>query len=398
MVFILLNILLYIIIYINDKNIIGIASPTLCLSFPIFIIAIIYDYLGPLLGFYYMSDEIYSELLFSSIVFYFGGLIFRLPIRGKKSFHKIIFKKKENTTPRSLIILASVIIILLIVRILSLGGQNVLFDEDLQTVYASNGVFGHLLVITIFLFSLFLSKKYTNTKTRMILLFGCFFCILFYQVKGWLILPLLVSLFFKINNGEKIRYSRLFIIGILIIAMFTLGYAFVVPLDNEDNRLFLYNHFAKYLFAGVSGWSEAIKHDLPIGQDPLYILSPFSTVFGYVHPRINSNYSFIYVNNNGEYTNVYTFYGTYLLYSGRLLAYCYFFCIGFFSYGLRYVTMRNFRKANYTGINLGYSTLCSALALGFFASYFSLLNVYEIIVFSFLFSYVYKEKFYIIKR
>ena len=79
-----------------------------------------------------------------------------------------------------------------------------------------------------------------------------------------------------------------------------------------------------------------------------------------------------YVNNNGEYTNVYTFYGTYLLYSGRFLAYCYFICIGFFSYGLRYVTMRNFRKANYTGINLGYSTLCSALALGFFSSYFSL--------------------------
>ena len=183
--------------------------------------------------------------------------------------------------------------------------------------------------------------------------------------------------------GFKQSYWKFVIAFLAVVICFILGYAFTVSLDDADNQLFILNHFLKYLFAGVGGWSEAVVGNYLTGENPVYLLQPFSHFLGIDQAGVDSRYAYVIINENGEYTNVFTLIGTAILFAGDFIAYIYFFVLGFISYFLAIKCIRSYS----IGLVLAYSILCAALCLGFFGSYFTLLNIYELMFYGVVIGY-----------
>ena len=381
--------LLLIFIYIRDKNRLGILiSPSICFILPTFIVAVLYDVFGARLGFYTLNRTIYLYIFISSFFFIIGG---ELACSFKRVHNKLIVFEKQISIirgiclPKRIYKIILLIVILLFFRLSSLGGISVLLDADLQKQYASGGFYGHILVLAIFSIILLLSIQHLKSKRflNFLLLVGVFISVVFYQVKSWLIFPIIASIFYKICIGVKQSFLKYGIVLISIVGCFILGYAFTYSLNDTDNQLFILNHFLKYIVAGVGGWSEALTDSYPTGQNPMYLLQPFSNILGINQARVDARYEFIFINVNGEYTNVFTLIGSALLFAGPLRAYAYFTMLGFVSY---YLAVYCIKRTN-TGTLLVYSILCTSLFLGFFGSYFTLLNIYELMLYAFLLKY-----------
>lgn len=385
----ILIILLLLYILKQDKRKLGsLISPSFCFVLPTFIVAILYDLFGPRLGFYTIDRTIYLYILISSVFFILGrGFALKL----KRTHIRLVNlnfqlpRLREVCISKKVYRIVFIVLTLLLIRLYLLGGVNVLWDVDLQNQYASNGFFGHIMVLAIFSIIILLSihpLKYKKNQT-IILLLGAFICVLFYQVKSWLIFPIIVSVLYKICIGVKQSYIKYAIAIISIVGCFILGYAFTYSLADEENQMFILNHFLKYLVAGVGGWSEALTDSYPIGQNPMYLLQPFSNIIGLDQARVDTRYSFIIINENGEYTNVFTLIGTAFLFAGPFFACLYFFVLGFTTYCFALYCMKNAK----IGSILAYSILCCSLFLGFFGSYFTLLNIYELMFYALLLKY-----------
>ena len=385
------------VIYVNkrDTNRLGqLISPTVCFVLPTIIVAIVYDFIGPLLGFYSLNRSIYSEILFSALFFVAGGEIVcnvcnvcnvRMSSLKNKQYGQRILNLKNALLKSKFYIIAIFVVALLALRIYSLGGLNVLISQDLQSQYGSSGLFGHLMIFSIFSIIVLLSLHFSDSHKILsyLLLLASFICVMFYQVKSWLIFPIIVSVLYKRCVGIKQSYWKYLVAIIAIVISFILGYVFTFSLSDTENQIFIVNHFLKYVFAGVGGWSEAISGGYPVGQNPAYLLQPFSYFLGIEQAVADSRYGYVLINDNGEYTNVFTLIGGTILFAGRFWAYVYFFILGVFSY---FLACKCINRIN-TGYLLAYSVLCTSLFLGFFGSYFTLLNVYELMFYSFVIQY-----------
>ena len=394
MISVILIILLLIYIYKIDKRRLGnLLSPTICFVLPTVVVAVLYDLIGPLLGFYSLNRAIYTEILFATLFFYIGGAFvynIRKPSFKLKQFRERVLNTKGIFLKSVFYSFLILVILLLFFRLYSLGGLSVLVNEDLQSQYGSSGFFGHLMVFVIFsiivLLSLFSSLSH-NILTYLLLI-ATYTCVVFYQVKSWLIFPIIASMLYKQCVGIKQSYWKYLAVIIAIITCFILGYAFTFSLNDTVNQMFILNHFFKYLFAGVGGWSEAMSDCYIVGQNPAYLLQPFSHFLGIEQIGVDSRYGYVLINYNGEYTIVFTLIGTSLLFAGRFWAYIYFFFLGAFSYIFACKCMYKYS----IGYLLAYSVLCTSLFLGFFGSYFTLLNVYELIFYRFVIQYFVKKR------
>ena len=378
----------------QDKKKYGkLVSPTICFFAPTFVVSLLYDFVGPLMGFFPMSSSIYIELLLASIIFSLGGF-FPSTTKKVKSrvYHSICVSetKKSIHIPTKIIIFSFLICAVLLLRVYFLGGLKVLDDEDLQTKYASSGLFGHIFVMNIFLLCFYLSSIIEAKQKNVvrILIAFLFVCTVFYQVKGWMILPIVISVVYKNSIGCRQNIFKYLAIFLAIIICFILGYCISYDVKDGDDQAFLLGHFLKYFFAGVGGWSEALIHNFPIGQNPYYLLKPFSDILGIVPNKTYIGYEYVVINQNNEYTNVFTLIGSCICFSGHLLSYIYFFLLGFFTYSFASITCKRYTY----GFLLNYSIICTSLAFGFFGSYFTLLNVYEMILYGFLVDKFFKRK------
>lgn len=364
-------------VYQKDKiQLRGLISPTLCFILPTLIIAILYDLTGEALGFYPCDKKIYTELLIAGLVFYFGSLMYSIKRTHYKSVD-INLSRHAMILPGNVVKIVVIVAFILYFRVLQLGGVAVLYSDELQEQYASFGFFGHVFVANIFLFTLLLANnipKYQSLK-KFILLVMLFVGLVFYQVKGWMILPFVIAIIYQYNIGRAPSLIRIGIVGVFVIASFLLGYIFSFSLDDEENRIFLLNHFLKYFYAGVGGWSEAITMHYPVGENPMFLCQPFSDILRIPQHKTFEGYSLTTININGEWTNVYTFIGSIILFGGRFFGYLYILLLGFMSNLSASMCLR--KKT--PGAVLAYSTFLAALVMGFFGSYFTLLNLYEII-------------------
>lgn len=394
MISIILIILFVIYIIRRDTKRLGkLISPSFCFLLPTFVVAVLYDVVGPYLGFYSLNDAVYSEMLFSTFFFYLGGETIcniKIPRLNLKQYNSKILTLKDSLLQSKFYVLIAFAIVLLFLKLYSLGGLSVLVSPDLQAQYGSAGLFGHLMVFSIFAIIVLLSLHFSDSKKNLsyLLLLCSFICVVFYQVKSWLIFPIIVSVIYKQCIGIKQNFAKYLGAILAILSCFVLGYAFTFSLNDTENQLFILNHFLKYFFAGVGGWSEAINQSFMTGQNPAYLLQPFSHFLGIEQAKVDGSYSFVLINDNGEYTNVFTLIGTALLFAGRFWSYVYFYLLGICSY---FLACKCIRRPN-TGVLLAYAVLCTSLFLGFFGSYFTLLNIYELIFFSFVIQYFVNQK------
>ena len=178
------------------------------------------------------------------------------------------------------------------------------------------------------------------------------------------------------------------LIALTIVVCFLLGYCINYNLSDADDQTYLLGHFLKYFFAGIGGWSEAVNCHFPMGQDPYYLLKPFSDIIGITQDKAYYGYSYVIINYNGEYTNVFTLIGNSICFAGRFYAYIYIFFLGLGSY----LFANSVIKSSTVGMNLAYSIFATALAFGFFGSYFTMLNIYEMIFYGFMVNLFVKNK------
>lgn len=313
-------------------------------------------------------------LLLGYVVFSLPGLYFISIIKERKVSRRVLYGA-DFFNRRCLDIITFALSIMMLARAYAMGFNYA--DGDVAAAFAGKGIFGHILVIQMFIETHYLINIKKNDVFRIFLIVLLSICTLQYNVKVWIFAPFIVAFLVRTQffNLKISLFKLLIIVGILF-GFFILSYlpSFDYEL-NETQWIFLVDHFTKYVFAGVSGMNEALSLHLPMGQNPAYGLPPFVNIFFDFNYRIDPNYDYLVVNDlNGEYTNVYTLFGGSFLFNGILLGTIYIFVVSLLSYYFYYLQRKTY---NYWYI-LSYYFWCLALLFSFFGNYYTLLNIYEL--------------------
>ncbi len=283
-------------------------------------------------------------------------------------------------------------------------GFNVIGSDFFATLFAGYGFWGHLRVILIPLIVYHIFYFKYNTKYKILILLIFFWVLLLYQVKGWIIVALITSIIIKIFfDNIKINFKLLFISVLIGFFVFFASYylSIVHNLDNNFNLNFVFwtiKHFTYYLFSGIIGFSEYVKHNYTIDLNYHVILAPLINIWNYCmgKPYVNIINPFEINIGNVYKSNVYSFFGTVYIFAGYykgILISLYFGFIYYILY-LLFLTMHNI------WLLIAIFYLMTLLSLGWFEFYLFHFDVIEIPIFclflSLLFQINQKFKFNVV--
>ena len=376
-----------------DKKIYGnYFSPVVILSYPVIIIVSVALAFGTLLDFLPVST--YVMLLFIVGVFFFwiGSVIWSIIIPKEvivgvaENFlqHKeevsLKLKHKFQFAAWLIIIWMKYSFIMTLHRFGSIASLG---TDEFALSYGGTGITGHILGLAIPLLIFFISiakKKDYHTLLIIILLV---FLFLVYRVKTWLYVPLIGGVLLRYyNNGKiRIRIIPIIISVILVMLLFALTYIFSMKEDNMgfwEKANILLKHFMGYVFAGIIGFGEHIKHNLPLGENPKTLFMPFVNLFNFMTGRevqgVVSSYH-VYIDRRCiEDVNVKTFFGTILINGGYFIGIVYTIALSIFLY---FVWIISTVSKNYWLLVL-YIFFASALVLGWFDFYYNQLPFLEL--------------------
>lgn len=305
-------------------------TPFAFLSIPATAIAIIAATVGPLLGFVAIDAGAIWVWIGGLGLFWLSALLVTIPFRraiaqrGKirAPFHREVVSGKL-LWPVAFVVVGLVLWGVVTGSSSEMGGA--IGSTEFRSI-AGTGLIGHAsvfgMVLTIFLLGT--TKKLLSWKTGIGLALAALSLI--YGVKGWLFMPLLAAMIYRILSGRlKLSLWLLLLVCVvgylLFISVYLLRY-FVHDLSlitNPDIYDFVTKHFFAYMFAGWLGQSEAIR----IGYsawwpgDPRWVFSSILNLFGFFFGGGNfvsagasyEGYLFTIGATNGEVSNVMTLFG-----------------------------------------------------------------------------------------
>lgn len=282
--------------------------------------------------------------------------------------------------------LAVAIILALSIRLIVflMHGKGTIGNEDFGNLFAGRGWAGHLLLIGAALLILLLFENRRRWLTWLVSAFILFFLFV-YQVKSWIILPLL-AVFFALLMTQRIKFNfrRVFYVGLGATLVFFVSYLLIYI---SGNRLFpeatsigaqlqsIAGLFVHYITSGTLGLSADMQQGILETPDPQYIFTPFYNLWYTLtgQPLVSGiNPEFLHTGIN--LTNVRTFFGTLFVFTGPVgfVACCLLFGTGCqFFFGL-------FRRYRSTCTTLLFAWTCTVLFMGWFEYLFCLLTVFEI--------------------
>lgn len=257
-------------------------------------------------------------------------------------------------------------------------GSDEFADETL-----ARGVWAHIreFLLAISIISVF----YVNKKRLLlyVLIVGVILISVIYQVKGWIVIPVLTGLFMRlITQKTQLKLKHLFYIVLGGFAIFFLSYYLLLVFTVDDKELsddvlsFIYNHFIFYLISGTSGLSGDMQYGILEQAHPEYIFAPFMNLFYMLDSTkplvvpINS----VFIDSGWLGTNVRTFFGTIYINLGTWGSILYIFFFSSFMY-LMLLWVKT--KANLFNLSI-FVFYCTLLFLGWFDFYFASLAVLEI--------------------
>lgn len=281
--------------------------------------------------------------------------------------------------------LAIVIVLALSARLIVFlaQGRGSIGNEQFGHLFAGNGWAGHLLLIGISLMMLLLFENRT-WPTWIISAFIIFFLFV-YQVKSWIILPLLSVLFGLLMTGQiKLGLRRLLGVGIGVTGVFFASYLLIYV---SGNRLFpevtslgaqlkaISGLFVHYLTSGTLGLSADMQQGILEEPGLQHIFTPFYNLWHVITGQpLVSGINPEYLHTGINLTNVRTFFGSLLVFTAPagfmvccLLfgAVCQFFFWWFRHYQSVYTTLL-------------YAWICTVLFMGWFDYLFYLSTIFEI--------------------
>lgn len=337
-----------------------------------------------------ISEELgFVPFYYPSLLIWCGGLlVFAIPSMifsslCAKAGISVNSKPKEESFPNVLVVLAAVIFIMFVYRFRQISGStaDLLGTDDFAMEFSGYGFWAHvrqlsmpILVMAIY----YLDKKHWWLSFVVIASVVVNFIA---QVKGWVIIPVVSGLAFRLYTGKtKLKLSLfLYVFGGAFL-VFIVSYM-VLPLLGNDGEVttdlfdFVVNHFFHYLTSGVLGQSEDMVHDFPDRGGFEMLICPFVNIYNVLSgsDEMLSPVNDIYYNTGINITNVRTFFGTIYIYTDLLSFIVYVFYISTVMYILKLATV----KFSNVYVYVIYFFECGLLCMGWFEFYFFHLTVIE---------------------
>lgn len=260
--------------------------------------------------------------------------------------------------------------------------------------FAGRGFWGHLLVsgmaLEVFMLSR-LPRPFAGWNAGRMLnaaFAGLFLMLLFlllvYQVKSWVMLPLLAGFLVPLLAYRRLKLSH--VVGVLIAGtgFFFLSYIVLYfagdSLFPEANTFGMQlkeisGLFLHYLTSGTLGLSLDMQQGIVEQMNNQYILTPFYNIWNFFagQPAV-SGYSPEFIHTGLNYTNIRTFFGSVFVYMGwgGLLSYA-------FVFGLMVYVFFGIWRCRRTWLSAClYAWWLAVLLVAWFDIYTQLLNTWEI--------------------
>ncbi|WP_405400105.1 DUF6337 family protein [Maribacter sp. Asnod2-G09] len=375
-------------------------TPISALTLPYLLVLLTHILFHEALGFKSISPLSVFIWNLGTVLFWIGGLIIAKLFLKKKvvnPFENILGLDLKIKNLNFLVLLITILFCLvlfysLIINVLSMG-YNSISTEAFATKFAGGGLFGHSLTllryILVYLIIVTSKKQYlTNLLILIIIWFN-----LLYQVKGWLLIPVISGLLIRFvlleeKNGGLSRtfFKKTLFISVLGFGFFALSY--YISLGSKVRFEFIFTHFFHYTWSGLIGFSEYLASGIKMGEYVAEIFNPINNIINKisglpVESALNPNYfsTYIYYHKG---SNVSTFIGSIFISSGPVLSVfiCFFFAI------VNYGIFINFLiKKTIFGLIL-YSFFLVGLFFGWFDFYFRHLIFYVIIIITLLFNWL----------
>jgi len=316
------------------------ATPSILLLAPFTAVVGAHLLVADILGFAELHAGLIGVWTIGTIVFWATGHALRYLIVGAGSLPGRV---DVSATKQTLITFWSVagglVSILLLVhayRVLqTLGGLNALASPSFLEEWG----FGwpahvRVLVMVILIMVIGSTRRWTPLIVGGVALM--FSVILLYQSKGALLAPLIAGGLYRIVTGvyvPKIRDFALAIAGsfILFQLIYLVGWASLDPesLLKSDVYIFFSLHFMSYLFAGILGFSESLRHGTTwLNADGLVLFAPMWNIVAaaFDRPLILvaelAQDHYVEIARHGVGSNVNTLFGTIWLVVGPIYGLC----------------------------------------------------------------------------
>ena len=377
MILISLILLLILFMWIEYKLFQSSIAPLSCMLSTTVVVTILYLLTQDFLGFHNLTLHTLELIGFGAIAFFVGGVPFLYLLnKADLSQNNSVAEIKgvgfiDNITK----VISLVSIVVMLAKLYMIGFSNI-GEEEAASEFGAKGLTGHILVLQIFLLSYILGTQKLKSLINAGIVLLLFVCILMYQVKIWLFAPVIVAVMIR-KEVFNLKVSVLkYLFGMIaVFVVFILAYIPSIGFS-WDSMTFFFNHFCKYIYAGIGGLNEAVLLQLPFGGDPGNLLQPFINMVPLDRTiLVDAKYNYLVINDiTQEYTNVYSLVGTAFIFGGYFVGAVYLFALGFFSYLLFYISKvsRNFWYF------FGYLMWSLGLFFSFFANYYSLLNIFEL--------------------
>ncbi len=339
------------------------------------------------------SDFGFVELYYPSIIVWNVGLIiFAIPsfvlsflfCKNKISLDR---EFKQCSKQNIVIILSFILALLFILHFISFRGSGApsLGTDEFKEGFSGGGFWGHLRIFTIPL--LIMMIYYANRKSWWINIFILVFILVgfFYNVKGWIIIPILSGVFMRLYTDKmklSLRLCLIVFLGGILLFFVSYGLAIIIAFGNELEMNFIYfiiGHFFHYLTSGILGFSMDVCKNLPDAGSFEILWTPIINIINVVtgSDELLIPVNPIFFNSGLNLTNVRTFFGTIYIYTDAFEFVLYILLSSTLMYCLKLAIL----KWNNIYVYTIYFFECGLLAMGWFEFYYFHLIVFELPVF-----------------
>ncbi|MEI6123841.1 MAG: DUF6337 family protein [Bacteroidota bacterium] len=390
-----------------DKKIFGnYFSPIVILAYPLILIVALAICFSTLLEFLPVSNSLLLLCIVGVFFFWFGSLFWSVIIPSKVTFNIASSFKSHKIEVSDKVKIAFQLFACIVIAVMLLSFYNTfrLFGnissvgtDEFSADYGGHGVTGHVLGLAIPLLIFFVSIAKKKDYFTLCIIVLLVFLLLLYRVKTWLYIPLIGGVLLRLYNERriKLRFFPILLSALLVLLLFLLTYAFSVKADNYsfwEKIVMLLKHFMGYIFAGVLGFGEHLKHNLPMGENPKALFMPFINLYNFISGNevtgVVSPYH-VYIDRlRLEDVNVKTFFGTILINGGYLIGIFYTLTVSVFLYFIWIVASVS---KNYWFVLL-YIFFAAALALGWFDFYYNQLPFLELPAYIIIFIILTRKK------
>jgi hypothetical protein len=270
------------------------------------------------------------------------------------------------------------------------GGWAEIGSTDFRDAYGE-GLPAHAVVLAMLL-GIVLIGLYRRGDKRMLATIAMLLVFLTLgRVKGTILQVIFGGILLRALRGRfQLRFKHVAPLLLSTYVVFNVVYLIGMSIVSWDDPLnlniytHLGRHYLYYLFAGVLGFSEAMRTGITdVGGDWHTILAPFLNLY-----HVAFGGSLVTVGGTHEKgmltdlltgesveSNVYTIFGTLHIDLGAIGAGLYVFIVGLLCYGFLVMAKRK----NNVWLTASYCLIASQLAFGFFEFYFWHLTTYEVI-------------------